>query len=68
MEEATKKFSLDLSESVKNAKEESEKQLGAERERMSTVSIFFQKARSGAYFIFYSKKLLFPFIICSVAG
>jgi hypothetical protein len=38
MEEATKKFSSDLADALKNAKVESEKELGAERERMSTVS------------------------------
>lgn len=43
MEEAAKKFSLELSEALTNAKSESEKELGAERERMSAVSSFFRK-------------------------
>lgn len=37
METATKKFSLDLAEALNNAKSENEKELGAERERMSMV-------------------------------
>ncbi|KAH7616069.1 hypothetical protein NADE_000904 [Nannochloris sp. 'desiccata'] len=36
LEEAAKKFSSELSEALKTAKSESEKELGAERERMST--------------------------------
>jgi hypothetical protein len=52
MEEATKKFAFDLAEALKTTKSEGEKELGAERERMSTVSFSsFQKPRSGDFFL-----------------
>lgn len=59
LEEAAKKFSSELSEALKTAKSESEKELGAERERMSTVCFFFRKPAAAHILLFSSNKLFY---------
>jgi hypothetical protein len=51
LEEARKKFDLDLEEALKTAQLESEKELGVERERMSTVRFSSSSNTCSSFFL-----------------